>query len=52
MRKLLEVLVCPKCKGELRHDPGDEVLVCEACRLAYGIEEGVPNMLVEEAEEL
>ncbi|MFQ5704429.1 MAG: Trm112 family protein [Gemmatimonadales bacterium] len=47
---LLEILVCPKCKGELeyRTEPKEE-LVCNACRLVYAVEEGIPIMLIDEA---
>jgi uncharacterized protein YbaR (Trm112 family) len=47
---LLEILVCPRCKGELEHrtDP-EEVLVCNACRLIYAVEDDIPIMLIDEA---
>ncbi len=47
---LLEILVCPKCKGELeyRKEPQEE-LVCNACRLIYAVEEDIPIMLIDEA---
>jgi uncharacterized protein YbaR (Trm112 family) len=50
--ELLEILVCPKCKGDLqyRHDP--EALVCLACRLVYPVEDGIPVMLIDEARPL
>ena len=47
--ELLAILVCPKCKGALRHDAADSRLVCEACRLAYPVRDGIPVMLVDEA---
>ncbi len=48
--ELLEILVCPKCKGELeyRTEP-DEQLVCAACRLIYSVEDDIPIMLIDEA---
>jgi uncharacterized protein YbaR (Trm112 family) len=51
--KLLEILACPKCKGELeyRTEP-DEVLVCHSCRLVYRVEDDIPIMLIDEAEPL
>jgi len=47
---LLEILACPKCKGELvyRTAPKEE-LVCNKCRLVYAVEEGIPIMLIDEA---
>lgn len=47
--ELLEILVCPKCKGELEYRTQPESLVCHACRLVYQVEDGIPIMLVDEA---
>jgi uncharacterized protein YbaR (Trm112 family) len=44
---LLEILVCPLGKAPLRLE--GEALVCTRCGLTYTIEDGIPNMLVEEA---
>jgi len=46
---LLEILVCPKCKGELEYRPSPESLVCHACRLIYAVEDDIPIMLIDEA---
>lgn len=48
--RLLEILACPKCKGELKYDKEKDVLICPKCRLIFKIEDGFPNMLPEEAE--
>ncbi|MCP4631483.1 MAG: Trm112 family protein [candidate division Zixibacteria bacterium] len=48
--KLLEILVCPSCKGELEYNQSDAKLLCNSCRLKYRIEENIPIMLIEEAE--
>ena len=48
-KELLEILACPKCKGELRIAADDTELRCPACRLAYRIEDGIPILLVDEA---
>lgn len=49
--KLLEILACPKCKGDLEYDKKNNVLKCHACRLKYRIEDGdIPVMLIDEAE--
>jgi uncharacterized protein YbaR (Trm112 family) len=47
---LLEILVCPKCKGPLEHrtTPAED-LVCRACRLIYAVEDDIPIMLIDEA---
>ena len=49
-QKLLEILACPKCKGELEYDSEKNILTCQACRLKYKIEDDIPNMLIDEAE--
>ncbi|NNC73424.1 MAG: Trm112 family protein [Sphingomonadaceae bacterium] len=46
---LLEILVCPLTRTELRYDPEAEELISEEARLAYPVKDGVPVMLVEEA---
>ena len=47
--ELLEILVCPKCKGELVLTPAGDALDCRACRLRYRIEDDIPVMLIDEA---
>lgn len=48
-KKLLDILVCPLCKGPLRYDKTKAELVCKADRLAYPIRDDIPVMLEEEA---
>lgn len=49
--ELLDILVCPKCKGELEYrTEEDEALLCHECRLRYEVDDGIPIMLVDEAE--
>ncbi len=47
---LLNILVCPACKGDLVYDAAASTLTCPACRLRYRVEDDIPVMLVEEAE--
>ena len=47
--KLLEVLVCPICKGKLSHDTQNSELICSADKLAFPIKDGIPVMLEEQA---
>ena len=49
-KQLLEILACPKCKGELEYDAEKDLLRCHKCRLIYKIEDDIPNMLIDEAE--
>ncbi|MEW5725422.1 MAG: Trm112 family protein [Thermodesulfobacteriota bacterium] len=48
-KELLELLVCPKCKGELELTPEEDGLICHACRLLYEIKDDIPRMLIDEA---
>jgi uncharacterized protein YbaR (Trm112 family) len=54
--KLLEILVCPLCKGKLVYrknaSEGAMELVCKADRLAYPVKDEIPVMLEEEARKL
>ncbi len=50
--KLLEILVCPICKGPLVYRKQEQELICKADRLAYPIRDDIPVMLEEEAREL
>lgn len=47
--RLLEILVCPLCKGPLDYRKAPGELVCKACRLAYPIRDDIPVMLEDEA---
>ncbi len=47
--KLLDILVCPICKGPLHYRKAANELVCKPCRLAYPIQDGIPVMLEEDA---
>lgn len=48
--KLLEILACPECKGDLNYDRENNKLICEKCRLRYRIDDDIPIMLIDEAE--
>ena len=50
--KLLDILVCPLCKGPLLYKKAEGELICKADRLAFGIRDGIPVMLEEEARRL
>ena len=51
-KKLLEILVCPSCKGPLEYDRKAEELICKPDRLAFPIRDDIPVMLEEDAREL
>ncbi|MCE5243653.1 MAG: Trm112 family protein [Syntrophobacteraceae bacterium] len=51
-KALLDILVCPKCKGAIRLDEDRSGLICDQCRLLYEIRDGIPIMLIDEAKPL
>jgi len=56
-KQLLEILACPKCKGDLEYQPDKEndkngKLICRHCQLVYRVEDDIPVMLIDEAEKL
>ncbi len=50
--RLLDILVCPICKGPLLYRKAEQELVCKADRLAFAIRDGIPVMLEDEARKL
>jgi uncharacterized protein YbaR (Trm112 family) len=51
-KELLEILACPKCKGDIYLNESQDGLICDACRLQYEIKDDIPIMLIEEAKPL
>jgi uncharacterized protein YbaR (Trm112 family) len=54
--RLLEILVCPVCKGPLENRKASDLhgadLFCKACKLAYPVKDDIPVMLEDEARQL
>jgi uncharacterized protein YbaR (Trm112 family) len=48
-KELLDILACPKCKGDLVYKETENFLVCEKCRLMYQVKDDIPIMIIEEA---
>ncbi len=48
-KELLDILACPKCKGDLELTAPEDGLICNACALVYPVREEIPVMLVDEA---
>ena len=48
-KELLEILACPKCKGDITLNDKEDGLVCGNCKLLYPIRDGIPVMLIDEA---
>lgn len=51
-KRLLDILVCPLCKGPLQYHQSAQELICRADRLAYPIRDDIPVMMEEEARQL
>jgi len=48
-KELLDILACPKCKGDIHLNDKKDGLICGACRLMYPIKDDIPVMLIDEA---
>jgi len=48
-KELLEILACPKCKGDIFLNRTGDGLICKSCRLLYPIKDDIPVMLIDEA---
>jgi len=48
-KELLDILACPKCKGEISLNKAQDGLLCFSCKLLYEIEDDIPIMLIDEA---
>lgn len=48
-KELLDILICPKCKGNIKLHNNEKYIICEKCGLAYYIDENMPIMLIDKA---
>jgi uncharacterized protein YbaR (Trm112 family) len=48
-QELLDILVCPKCKGQIHLNETEDGLICDNCKLLYEIRDDIPVMLIDEA---
>ncbi len=51
-QELLEILACPKCKGNIHLNDPQDGLICDHCKLLYEIRDDIPIMLIDEAKPL
>ncbi len=51
-KQLLEILVCPKCKGAIEYREAESSLICHHCSLRYPVLDDIPIMLIDEASPL
>lgn len=51
-KELLDIIACPQCKEKVELREDQNALLCHACQLSYAIRDGIPIMIIEEAEPL
>ncbi|MBW1668033.1 MAG: Trm112 family protein [Deltaproteobacteria bacterium] len=51
-KELLEILACPKCKGDIHLNDTGDGLICDKCKLLYEIRDDIPIMLIDEAKHI
>ena len=51
-KELLDILVCPQCKGEINLNATGDGLICDKCKLLYEIKDDIPIMLIDEAKKI
>ena len=51
-KELLDILACPKCKGDVYLNETEDGLICDNCKLMYEIKDDIPVMLIDEAKKL
>ena len=51
-KQLLEILICPQCRGVVRFDEKLNGIICDQCKLLYEIKDDIPIMLIEEAKKI
>jgi len=51
-QELLDILACPKCKGDIYLNETRDGLICDSCKLLYEIKDDIPIMLIDEAKPL
>ncbi len=48
-KELLEILCCPKCKGDLDYKPERNTLTCKKCGQVYQVKDDIPIMLIDDS---
>ena len=51
-KELLDILVCPQCKGKIYLNVAEDGLICDKCKLLYKIKDDIPIMLIDEAKKI
>jgi len=49
-QRLIEILACPNCHGEIEYLPAEALIVCRGeCKYRYPVRDDIPIMLIDEA---
>jgi len=48
-KELLDILACPKCKGNVHLNEKKDGIICDSCKLMYPVRDDIPIMLIDEA---
>lgn len=51
-KKLLDIIACPKCKGELEYDDKKDILICRKDKIFYEVRNNIPILLIDKAKPL
>ena len=51
-KKQIELMVCPECQSKLGYDKSTKELLCDKCKLAFPVKDGIAVMLVEQARKI
>ena len=51
-RKQIQMMVCPECNGKLEYDKNNKELICDSCKIAFPVKDGIPVMLIDESRKL
>ncbi|MDD3803679.1 MAG: Trm112 family protein [bacterium] len=51
-KKLLEILACPKCKGDLEYDEKNDILICRKDRIYFEVKNNIPILLLDKAKKI
>ena len=47
-KELLDIICCPKCRGDLLYEPEKNILTCKKCATIYPIEDDIPNLIIDD----
>jgi uncharacterized protein len=50
-KHISNIMACPKCKNNIEHDKNNKIIICRNCNLTFIINQNIPLMLVDEAQQ-